>query len=491
MLPREIVKQVRRLQVKARRAVEDMLGGEYHSRFKGAGIAFDEVRPYQPGDDVRAIDWNVTARMGEPFLKRYVEERERTLVLALDASASLRFGTGSQSKREVAAELAALIALSASANNDRVGLVQFTSGIEQWLPPRKGTGHVLRIIREALFFQPRGRGTDLAEGLAQVNRLLKRRAIVFLFSDFLDDGYARAVQRTARRHELVAVRIGDAREDVLPEAGLVQAEDAETGQRLLIDNRLGGPARGLSRRRPGPRRQAAPPDARGRRRPGGGVHRRQAPRRPGPLLPPQARARPMTLLLLLAVPLDLGLREAGPIRLRLAVDVPAQGAGPGLAAVRLALQATGPATMQIDGPRLEDAVAQWTVRRAWSAWSPRTPVLERRPGPGQAPAWRGLPGVAVRVRQAPGEEWQELAWYRPLGETLGVAPPEAAARAAPRPSVAVAGGRGRLPCPAALAAAPPPSRSFAGPVSPRPRSGGGWTPWPAPRQSASTPWPPS
>jgi uncharacterized protein (DUF58 family) len=235
MLPREIIQQVRRLHLKAKRAVEDLLGGEYHSVFKGAGVAFDEVRPYLPGDDVRSIDWNVTARMGDPFIKRYVEERERTVLLVIDASGSLRFGTGLQTKREVAAELAALIAFSATANNDRAGLVQFTAGIEQYLPPRKGTGHVLRLIREVLFFEPKGKGTDLAEGLAHLNRVTHKRAIVFLFSDFNGEGYDRALQRTARRHELIAVRVADAREEGLPPVGLVELEDTETGQRLVID----------------------------------------------------------------------------------------------------------------------------------------------------------------------------------------------------------------------------------------------------------------
>ncbi len=235
MLPREIVKQVRRLHLKARRAVEEMFGGEYHSVFKGSGVAFDEVRPYIPGDDVRSIDWNVTARMGEPYLKRYVEERERTVIIAIDASASLRFGTGLQTKREVAAELAAVVAFSAIANGDKAGLVQFTGGIEQYIPPRKGTGHVLRLIREALFFEPKGKGTGLSEGLAHLNRVARKRAIVFLFSDFLDAGHERALQRTARRHELIAVRVTDPREGELPAVGLVEAEDTETGQRLVID----------------------------------------------------------------------------------------------------------------------------------------------------------------------------------------------------------------------------------------------------------------
>lgn len=235
MLPREIVRQVRRLHLKARRAVEDLLGGEYHSVFRGAGLAFDEVRAYQPGDDVRGIDWNVTARMGQPFVKRYVEERERTVVLALDVSGSLAFGTGRQSKREIAAELAAILAFSATSNNDRVGLVQFTDRIEHFLPPRKGSRHVLRLIRDVLFYEPKHKGTSLRVGLDHLNRVLRRKAIVFLFSDFLDLDHDKSFRRTARRHELIAVRLWDPREEELPNVGLVELEDTETGQRLLID----------------------------------------------------------------------------------------------------------------------------------------------------------------------------------------------------------------------------------------------------------------
>src|SRR5438128_1961812 len=175
MLPREVIRQVRRLQLRARRAVEDLLGGEYRSVFKGTGIAFEEVREYQPGDDIRAIDWNVTARMGHPFIKRFVEERELTVVLLVDCSASNQFGTRQQPKREVAAELAAILAFSAITNNDRVGLVAFTDRVEKFVPPRKGTRHVLRLIRDVLFFQPAHRGTCLREALEYLNRVLHGR----------------------------------------------------------------------------------------------------------------------------------------------------------------------------------------------------------------------------------------------------------------------------------------------------------------------------
>src|SRR5262245_32218068 len=189
MLPQEILRQIRRLHLKARRAVEDLLGGEYHSVFKGTGIAFEEVREYQPGDDIRSIDWNVTARMGHPFIKRFIEERELTVLLVVDSSGSLQFGTQFQQKREVAAELAAVLAFSAISNNDKVGLLLFTDGVERFVPPRKGARHVLRLIRDILFYQPARRGTDLREALDYLNRVLRRRTVVFLLSDFLDQGY--------------------------------------------------------------------------------------------------------------------------------------------------------------------------------------------------------------------------------------------------------------------------------------------------------------
>jgi uncharacterized protein (DUF58 family) len=235
MLPREVIRQIRRLQLKARRAVEDLLGGEYHSVFKGAGIAFEDVRAYQPGDDIRAIDWNVTARMGQPFIKRFIEERELTVMLVVDCSASNQFGTQSQQKREVAAELAAMIAFTAISNNDKVGLVQVTDRVERFVPPRKGSRHVLRLIRDVLYYQPAHRNTSLKEGLDYVNRVLRRRAIVFLLSDFLDKGFERSFKRTGRRHDLIALRITDPREMDLPEVGLLELEDAESEERLLLD----------------------------------------------------------------------------------------------------------------------------------------------------------------------------------------------------------------------------------------------------------------
>lgn len=235
MLPADVMTQVRRLQLRARRAVQTLLGGAYHSAFKGAGLSFEEVREYQPGDDVRAIDWNVTARAGHPFIKRYVEERELTILLATDLSASQRFGTGRQAKRAVTAELAALLALAAVGNNDRVGLVGFTDRVERFVPPAKGGRHALRVLRDVLFFEPEHRGTDLAAALDFVTRVHRRRAVVFFFSDFLDGGFDESFRRLASRHDFVAVRTSDPREHDWPAAGLVTLEDAETGRQAVID----------------------------------------------------------------------------------------------------------------------------------------------------------------------------------------------------------------------------------------------------------------
>ncbi len=234
MLARETLRQIRRLHLRARRAVEDLLGGEYHSVFKGMGIAFAEVREYQPGDDVRSIDWNVTARMGHPFIKRFIEERELTVMLAIDYSASQLFGTHQQ-KREVAAELAAILAFSALHNNDKVGLVGFTDRVERFVPPGKGIRHGLRIIRDVLSFQPTHTGTSLQRGLEYLNRILRRRSIVFLLSDFLDENYEKVLKHTGRRHDLIAVRITDPHEENLPAVGLLELDDAETGRWFLLD----------------------------------------------------------------------------------------------------------------------------------------------------------------------------------------------------------------------------------------------------------------
>jgi uncharacterized protein (DUF58 family) len=240
MLPRDVLRQIRLLQIRARRAVEDFLGGEYHSVFKGPGIAFEEVREYQPGDDVRTIDWNVTARMGHPFVKRFIEERELTVMLLVDASGSQRFGTLRQEKRDVAAELAAILAFSAISNNDKVGLIAFTDTVERFVPPRKGLRHALRLIRDVLYFEPIRKGTCIQHGLDYLNRVIRRRCIAFLLSDFLDRGFERSLKHAGRRHDLIALHIADPKEKELPPVGLVTIEDAETGRQMTVDT---GPRR--------------------------------------------------------------------------------------------------------------------------------------------------------------------------------------------------------------------------------------------------------
>lgn len=235
MLSVEVMRQVRRLQLRARRAVQTLLGGEYHSVFKGVGLSFDEVREYQPGDDIRSIDWNVTARVGSPFIKRFVEERELTVMLVVDVSGSQRFGTQKQPKRAVAAELAALIAFSAIANNDRVGLIAFSDRVERYVAPAKGSRHVLRLLRDILFFEPERQKTSLKAALDYLNQVQRRRAIVFSIGDFADEGYDDVFRLTGRKHDLIAVRVTDPRERELPAIGPIQFEDAETGEFLLID----------------------------------------------------------------------------------------------------------------------------------------------------------------------------------------------------------------------------------------------------------------
>jgi uncharacterized protein (DUF58 family) len=237
MLTPELIKKIRRIEIRTRRLVNDSFAGEYHAIFKGRGMEFDEVRMYQPGDEVRTIDWNVTARTGEVFVKRYVEERELTVMLVVDASASGYFGTANRLKREIAAELAAVLAFSAISNNDKVGLLIFTDKVELFISPRKGRRHVLRLIRDLLAFQPSGRGTDLRLALDMVNRVLKRRSIIFLVSDFLaaPESYSSVLQVSNRRHDVIAVTLSDPREQEWPSIGLVALEDAETGQVQWVD----------------------------------------------------------------------------------------------------------------------------------------------------------------------------------------------------------------------------------------------------------------
>ena len=237
MLTPELIKRIRRIEIRTRRLVNDSFAGEYHAVFKGRGMEFDEVRPYQPGDEVRTIDWNVTARTGDLFVKRYIEERELTVMLLVDASASGQFGTVDRFKREIAAELAAVVAFSAISNNDKVGLIVFTDQIELYIAPRKGRRHVLRLIRDLLAFEPKGKKTDLKLGLNTVNHVLKRRSIVFLVSDFLapPDTYRSVLQVSNRRHDVIAVSLSDPRELEIPNLGLVAMEDAETGEIRWVD----------------------------------------------------------------------------------------------------------------------------------------------------------------------------------------------------------------------------------------------------------------
>lgn len=237
MLSPELIKKIRRIEIRTRHLVNDSFAGEYHAIFKGRGMEFDEVRPYQPGDEVRTIDWNVTARTGEPFVKRFVEERELTVMLLVDASASGKFATVNRFKQEIAAELAAVLAFSAISNNDKVGVLIFTDRVELFIPPRKGRRHVLRLIRDLLAFEPVGHGTNLKLGLDTINNLLKRRSILFLISDFLTppDSYRAALQFSNRRHDVIAVTLSDPREHELPNVGLLALEDAETGQVRWVD----------------------------------------------------------------------------------------------------------------------------------------------------------------------------------------------------------------------------------------------------------------
>ena len=235
MLPKEIASAVKRLEIIARRAVNDQLAGQYQSVFKGRGMDFVDVREYQPGDDIRVIDWNVSARMDSLYVKQFVEERELTVFLLVDASGSQLFGTQNQRKREAAAELAALIAFSAIKNNDRVGLITFTDQVETFIPPKKGRKHVLRVITQILGQEVEARGTDLDVALEHLSRITRKKAVVFLISDFLDSGFEKALDIANRRHELVPVIVTDPLEEKVPNVGLVHLEDPETGRTVTVD----------------------------------------------------------------------------------------------------------------------------------------------------------------------------------------------------------------------------------------------------------------
>jgi uncharacterized protein (DUF58 family) len=235
MIPADVLKKIRRIQIVTSRMVTDTFAGKYHSVFKGRGMEFHEVREYVPGDEIRSIDWNVTARYGHPFVKKFVEERELTVMLCLDMSQSAVFGSREKLKSQVAAEICSVLAFSAIHNNDKVGLIIFTDRIEKFIAPRKGLRHVLRVVREALYYKPQGKGTDIGLALDYLSRLCKRRTITFLISDFFADNFKRKLSIANKRHDMVAITINDPRERVLPDAGIVRLFDAESGEFKTID----------------------------------------------------------------------------------------------------------------------------------------------------------------------------------------------------------------------------------------------------------------
>ncbi|OHB35095.1 MAG: hypothetical protein A2Y08_04380 [Planctomycetes bacterium GWA2_40_7] len=235
MIPKEILKKVRQIQIRSSRLVNDVLAGEYVSVFKGRGMEFEGVREYQAGDDIRTIDWNVTARMGHPYIKRFTEERELTIMFLVDLSYSGEFGSMKQFKNEIATEICALLALSAVRNNDKVGLILFTDKIEKFVPPKKGKTHVLRVIREVLYYKPVNKGTDISIALEYLIKVTKRKAVCFLISDFITEGFEHTLRIANKRHDIIAASITDPRELEIPNVGFVELEDAETGEITLID----------------------------------------------------------------------------------------------------------------------------------------------------------------------------------------------------------------------------------------------------------------
>ena len=235
MIPKKILQKVRRIQIKTRGLVNDLFGGEYHSIFKGRGMTFSEVREYNPGDDIRLIDWNVTARTGSPFVKVFEEERELTVFLVVDISASGEFGSGSQLKRDYGAEVASVLGFSAIKNNDKVGLILFSDRVEKYIIPKKGKSHVLRVIRELLYTVPKGSKTSIKVALDYLLKVAKRKCVVFLISDFLDEGYLRSLKIANKKHDLITIQLLDPAELELPDMGLLKVEDPETGETLWID----------------------------------------------------------------------------------------------------------------------------------------------------------------------------------------------------------------------------------------------------------------
>jgi len=235
MIPKEILKKVRKIEIQTRSVVNEVFSGEYHSVFKGRGMEFAEVREYITGDDIRTIDWNVTARMGKPYVKVFDEERELTVMLLVDVSSSSDFGTVEQMKGEIAVELCALLAFSAITNNDKVGLILFTDQIEKFIPPKKGKKHVLRVIRELLYFKPKGKNTNLNNALEYLGRVINKKSVVFVVSDFIAEDYQNALRIAGKKHDIIAISITDPREVELPIAGFIELEDAESGDTILVD----------------------------------------------------------------------------------------------------------------------------------------------------------------------------------------------------------------------------------------------------------------
>ena len=240
MNEKEILKKIQRIEIFTNRLVNTVFAGEYESVFKGQGITFDEVREYQAGDEIRTIDWNDTARMGQAYIKKYVEERELVMMLVVDMSASTSFGSIAETKAEIAAEIAALLAFSAIKNNDKVGLICFTDTVEHFVAPRKGKRHVLRVVRDILHFQPKQSGTNIETALAFVDQVLKPHSVVFLISDFKNTGYEKQLRLSSKRHSLIAITLQDRREIELPDVGLIELEDAETGETMVVDTRSEG-----------------------------------------------------------------------------------------------------------------------------------------------------------------------------------------------------------------------------------------------------------
>ncbi|MDP8212603.1 MAG: DUF58 domain-containing protein [Candidatus Zapsychrus exili] len=246
MLPKEIFKKIRQIEITTNRMVTDMFAGQYHSVFKGQGMEFDEVREYNHGDDIRFIDWNVTARTGKPYIKKFVEERELSVMILVDASMSLKFSTTNQLKSTIAAEIAGVLAFAAIRNNDKVGLIIFTDKIEKFIPPRKGTAHVLRVIREILYFKPESNGTDISLALDYLNKVTTRKTVSFLVSDFMETeqkgdfnvsfGFKKAMSIANRKHDLIAITLNDPKENELPKLGLIHFQDAETGELKFVDS---------------------------------------------------------------------------------------------------------------------------------------------------------------------------------------------------------------------------------------------------------------